>query len=208
MSQSAIDALIAAQAAGGGEEEDEDAKAAAEEAAAEAAVAELAEEVAEEVGEEPAPEPEPEPVAVSDQASTAAAAAPPPAASAAASHKVKTYAATGTSEIDKLKERVAELETKIAELEAKPAPVAEAGPAPEAIEAMEARLHQMAVSVQQLTAALHALTSQSKASLGFAAQHTFDCPECNSHGTVAVPVACTNCGYEDEWGFFPGDPVN
>ena len=57
--------------------------------------------------------------------------------------------------------------------------------------------------VQTIWTALHDLTQNSKDSLGYAAKQIFDCPECGNHGTVAVPVSCTNCGYEGEWGFWP-----
>ena len=65
-------------------------------------------------------------------------------------------------------------------------------------------LAQANATVQQRSAAVEQLTLQSQASLGFDAQHTFDCPSCGSHGTIAVPVNCTSCGHEAEWGFWPG----
>jgi RecJ-like exonuclease len=64
-------------------------------------------------------------------------------------------------------------------------------------------LDALTASVQGIAAALQQLTEASQASLGFAAKQTFDCPECQSHGTVSVPITCTHCGFESEWGFYP-----
>ncbi|MEE8519538.1 MAG: hypothetical protein V3S98_10480, partial [Dehalococcoidia bacterium] len=58
-------------------------------------------------------------------------------------------------------------------------------------------------TLQTLWNAVHQLTEHSQGSLGFAAKQTFDCPECGSHGTISIPISCTNCGHETEWGFWP-----
>ena len=85
-------------------------------------------------------------------------------------------------------------------------PLAAAGAAADedAIEELRGALAQANATVERLTAAVEQLTAQSQASLGFDAQHTFDCPSCGSHGTIAVPINCTNCGHEAEWGLWPG----
>ena len=74
---------------------------------------------------------------------------------------------------------------------------------PQEMADLRAALEQVTQSVQTMWQSLHELTEQSQGSLGFAAKQTFDCPECGSHGTVSVPISCTSCGYETEWGFYP-----
>ena len=133
---------------------------------------------------------------------TSAVAAPP---ADEAGVKMRRWSASATSESDQLKDRLQELEDKLAVIEAtglgEPAPTG--GADAQDVVDLKLGLEQVTESIQTLWKSLHELTGHSQGSLGFAAKQTFDCPECGSHGTVAVPVSCTNCGYESEWGFFP-----
>jgi len=123
-----------------------------------------------------------------------------PAASEAAGPKPRKWAATGNGDTD-LKGRVQELESRLSVLQAQ-AP-ASSRPGDQQLEEMRTAIAEISETVQGMMAALRRLTEQSKGSLGFAAKQTFDCPECHSHGTISVPIACTACGYESEWGFYP-----
>ena len=143
-----------------------------------------------------APAADNEPSAATD-APGAAAAQPP---TEAEPPGVRSWSASATTETDKLNIRLDEMLARLEAIEAAPAAAADEG----AIEALRAALAQADATVQKLSAAVEQLTLQSQASLGFDAQHTFDCPSCGSHGTIAVPVSCTSCGHEAEWGFWPG----
>ena len=114
---------------------------------------------------------------------------------------VRSWAASATTETDKLNARFDELASRLEAVETAPA-----GAAPDqgSIDELRAALAQANATVQKLSAAVEQLTLQSQASLGFDAQHTFDCPSCGSHGTIPVPVSCTSCGHEAAWGFWPG----
>ena len=117
---------------------------------------------------------------------------------------VRSWSASATTETDKLNTRIDEVEARLEAIEAVPAAAAGSTVDDGAIPELRAALAQANATVQRLSAAVDQLTLQSQASLGFDAQHTFDCPSCGSHGTIAVPVSCTNCGHEAEWGFWPG----
>jgi hypothetical protein len=118
--------------------------------------------------------------------------------------KMRRWSAASTSDNDQIKERVQDLEDKLTLLEAtglatEPAESVD----PQALVDMKQQLDQLTASVQGIATALAQLTQQSQDSLGFAAKQAFDCPECASHGTISVPISCTFCGYESEWGFYP-----
>lgn len=118
--------------------------------------------------------------------------------------KMRRWSAASTSDNDQLKERIQDLEDKLTLIEAtgvgsEPAETID----PQQLAEVKQTLAQLTVSVQGIAATLAQLTESSQASLGFAAKQTFDCPECQSHGTVSVPISCTYCGYETEWGFYP-----
>lgn len=122
----------------------------------------------------------------------------------AAGVKMRRWSASSTSTNDQIKERVQDLEDKLTLLEAngigaQPAESVD----PQQLVEMKQTLDALTASVQGIAAALQQLTEASQASLGFAAKQTFDCPECQSHGTVSVPITCTYCGFESEWGFYP-----
>ena len=121
--------------------------------------------------------------------------------------KMRRWSASATTDTDQLKERIQELEDKIAVIEATGLGEGSSasGADPQEVVELRAGLEQVTDSIQTLWRSLQELTDHSQGSLGFAAKQTFDCPECGSHGTVAVPVSCTNCGYESEWGFFPDE---
>ncbi len=123
-----------------------------------------------------------------------------PGAGAAEPPAVRSWSASATTETEKLNARVGEVESRLEVIETAPAAGADEG----AIVELRGALAQANATVQKLVAAVEQLTLQSQASLGFDAQHTFDCPSCGSHGTIAVPVSCTSCGHEAEWGFWPG----
>ena len=113
---------------------------------------------------------------------------------------VHSWSASATTETQKLDARRGDVESRLETIEAAAPAAAEGG----AIDELRGALAQANATVQKLAAVFEQLTLQSQASLGFDAQHTFDCPSCGSHGTIAVPVSCTNCGHEAEWGFWPG----
>ncbi len=117
---------------------------------------------------------------------------------------VRSWSASATTETEKLHIRMGEVESRLKAVETAPPAAAGAALDQGAIDELRGALAQAGATVERLTAAVQQLTLQSQASLGFDAQHTFDCPSCGSHGTIAVPVSCTNCGHEAEWGFWPG----
>ncbi len=117
---------------------------------------------------------------------------------------VRSWSASATTETEKLHIRMGEVESRLKAVETAPPAAAGAALDQGAIDELRGALAQASATVERLTAAVQQLTLQSQASLGFDAQHTFDCPSCGSHGTIAVPVSCTNCGHEAEWGFWPG----
>lgn len=122
----------------------------------------------------------------------------------AAGVKMRRWSAASTSDNDQMKERIQDLEDKLTLLEAtgvgaEPAEAID----PQQLVDMKQTLDQLTATVTGIAAALQQLTEASQASLGFAAKQTFDCPECQSHGTVSVPISCTYCGFETEWGFYP-----
>ncbi|MDA0797556.1 MAG: hypothetical protein O2826_12965 [Chloroflexi bacterium] len=122
----------------------------------------------------------------------------------AAGVKMRRWSASSTSANDPIKERVQDLEDKLTLLEsngigAQPAESVD----PQQLVELKQTLDALTASVQGIAATLQQLTEASQASLGFAAKQTFDCPECQSHGTVSVPITCTYCGFESEWGFYP-----
>lgn len=133
--------------------------------------------------------------------------AAPPAGPAIKTVKVQTYSASGTSETEQLADRLQDLEDKLEIIEAT-ALGGDNGPAIDesALDEIRNSVEQLSATVQQVWTFLQELAQQSQDSLGFAAKQTFDCPECNSHGTIAVPVSCTHCGHEAEWGFWPEAP--
>ena len=187
MSQGAIDALMAAGAEGATAEENERADAPGDEEIGaltdeERAIVAAA---AEEETEESAPA-EVIPAAEPDEPS---------------SPKMRTWSASATSQTDQLRDRVQDLEDKLSIIETSTMGAPEADPA--AMAEIRQSLEQLTTTVQSLWSSVHQLTEHSQGSLGFAAKQTFDCPECGSHGTVAVPIRCTKCGFESEWGFFP-----
>jgi hypothetical protein len=124
-----------------------------------------------------------------------------PSAPEAAGAKPRKWAAVSNGDGD-LKTRIQELEARMSVLQAAQAPGAGRVP-DQQLEEMRTAIAEISETVQGMMAALRRLTEQSKGSLGFAAKQTFDCPECHSHGTISVPIACTACGYESEWGFYP-----
>ena len=117
----------------------------------------------------------------SDPSDAETVAAPAEAPDGADPVKMRRWSAASTSDNDQLRERVQDLE------------------APN----LKQTIEQLTATVQSVAAALQQLTEHSQGSLGFAAKQTFDCPECQSHGTISVPISCTACGYESEWGFYP-----
>jgi hypothetical protein len=122
----------------------------------------------------------------------------------AAGVKMRRWSAASTSDNDQMKERVQDLEDKLTLLEAtgvgaEPAETID----PQQLVDMKQTLDQLTATVTGIAAALQQLSEASQPSLGFAAKQTFDCPECQSHGTVSVPIPCTYCGFETEWGFYP-----
>ena len=126
-------------------------------------------------------------------------AAPAPEAADEASPKVRTWSASATTQTDQIENRLKDIEDTLAILEAS-GPSASATDSAE-VDGVKAAVDQINSTVQSLWSMVQALTEQSQASLGFNAKQTFDCPECGSHGTVSVPISCTNCGHETEWGF-------
>jgi hypothetical protein len=116
--------------------------------------------------------------------------------------KLRTWSASATSQTDQLRDRVQDIEDKLSIIEASTLN-AEPTPDPVAMNEVKQIVDSLSTTVKSLWAAVQNLTEQSQASLGFAAKQTFDCPECGSHGTIAVPINCTACGFESEWGFFP-----
>ena len=222
MSQAAIDALMS-QNAGTDAEDDEtvdqlDAATAEQETPAQQAVPnEPASEQPQANDEQPSDGEEIDPLAGTLSAQELErvqqmAAAPPPPANAYAQKqetepgaseeegvRTRKWSASATPDSD-LQTRVQELEQKLTQIEAqKPS----GGVGDQQLEEMRAAISQVSETLQGMMAALRQLTEQSKGSLGFAAKQTFDCPECHSHGTVSVPISCTACGYESEWGFYP-----
>ena len=118
---------------------------------------------------------------------------------------VRSWSASATSETEKLNIRLGEVESRLKAVETAPPPAPPGAALDQgAIDELRGALAQASATIERLTAAVQQLTLESQASLGFDAQHTFDCPSCGSHGTIAVPVSCTNCGHEAEWGFWPG----
>lgn len=115
--------------------------------------------------------------------------------------RARKWSASSTADSD-LKNRVQDLEAKLTQIEAQ-RPAAGGGASDRQLEEMRTTIAQISETVQGMMAALRQLTEQSKGSLGFAAKQTFDCPECHSHGTISVPISCTACGFESEWGFYP-----
>ena len=121
-------------------------------------------------------------------------------AEADAAPAVRSWSASATTETDKLSIRMGEVESRLKAVETADGGSADQG----AIDELRGALARANATVERLSAEVQQLTLQSQASLGFDAQHTFDCPSCGSHGTIAVPVSCTSCGHEAEWGFWPG----
>jgi len=120
--------------------------------------------------------------------------------------KMRRWSAASTSDTDQLRERVQDLEDKMGGLEATTmasSPSAGDGVDPQEVADLKQTIEQLAATVQSVAPALQQLTEHSQGSLGIAAKQTFDCPECQSHGIISVPISCTACGYESEWGFYP-----
>ena len=115
--------------------------------------------------------------------------------------KLRTWSASATTETDQMRERLQDVEDKLSIIEASTMGAPQADPV--VLAEIRQTLEQLTATVQGLGAAVHQLTEHSQGSLGFAAKQTFDCPECHSHGTISVPISCTSCGFESEWGFFP-----
>ena len=117
--------------------------------------------------------------------------------------KLRTWSASATTETDQIRERLQDVEDKVSIIEASTMGAPQADPV--VLAEIRQTLEQLTTTVQGLGAAVHQLTEHSQGSLGFAAKQTFDCPECQSHGTISVPISCTACGFESEWGFFPDE---
>jgi hypothetical protein len=133
-------------------------------------------------------------------------AAPAEATDGADPVKMRRWSAASTSDNDQLRERVQDLEDKIGVLEATTVastPSVGDGVDPQEVADLKQNIEQLTATGQSVSAALQQLTEHSQCSLGFAAKQTFDCPECQRHGTISVPISCTFCGYESEWGFYP-----
>jgi hypothetical protein len=133
-------------------------------------------------------------------------AAPAEAPDGADPAKMRRWSAASTSDTDQLRERVQDLEDKMGGLEATTmasSPSAGDGVDPQEVADLKQTIEQLAATVQSVAPALQQLTEHSQGSLGFAAKQTLDCPECKSHGSISVPISCTACGYEFEWGFYP-----
>ena len=210
MSQAAIDALMAQNADPGDEN------------------AEALDEMADEAQAAPQPQPEAQPedeaplggvLTEEERAAVEAAAqvdAPAPVGPGAQVEpevieadgvRLRKWSANSTTSNDKINDRVQELEDKLRQIEAAGLGAASSGSAdPHELTEIKRAIEQLTTSIQTLWSSLQQLTEQSQGSLGFAAKQTFDCPECGSHGTISVPVSCTSCGYESEWGFYPEQP--
>ncbi len=106
-------------------------------------------------------------------------------AEADAAPAVRSWSASATTETDKLSIRVGEVESRLKAVETADGGSADQG----AIDELRGALARANATVERLSAEVQQLTLQSQASLGFDAQHTFDCPSCGSHGTIAVPSA-------------------
>jgi hypothetical protein len=133
----------------------------------------------------PPPEPEPNipeapPIAAQRTAPTAG---PPP-------QTGPSVVAASTATDDELVARLDRMEKALAEMKT-------------LVDKTTQELQSEASQRQALTAELADIQKGLTATIGYRAQETFTCTNCQTVGQVAAPLNCTSCGTLNWWGWYP-----
>ena len=132
------------------------------------------------------PPPEPEP-AVPEPPPVAA---PRPAPSAGPPPQVGRPVAAPAAVDDELVERLDKMESVIAEMK-------------QLLDATKQELKSETGQREAIATELADVQKGLTATIGYRAQESFTCTNCQTVGEVAAPLNCTHCGHQNWWGWWP-----
>ncbi len=119
-----------------------------------------------------------------------------PAAPAPSDELLKTIQAT----LDDLAQRMTKVETNISRLSQ------QEGGSPDvsaSVQRLSQRLETVVRNLQKVNSQVDGVSKGLEGTPGYNIRSDFTCKSCGSHGFIALPMKCTQCGEEGWWGWWP-----